>query len=78
MNPEVEKDKIIFNEHLIDWDRDIFLVEGAFDSIFLNNSIPMLGKSISQHLFQTLLLVDLTLLGMTLQAQEMYCCLQLL
>ena len=54
MNPEVEKDKIIFNEHLIDWDKDIFLVEGAFDSIFLNNSIPMLGKSISQHLFQTL------------------------
>lgn len=52
INPEVEKDKIIFNEHLIDWDKDLFLCEGVFDSIFLNNSIPLLGKSISQNLFQ--------------------------
>jgi DNA primase len=54
INPEVEKDKIIFNEHLINWDKDIYLVEGAFDSIFLDNSIPMLGKSISKHLFETI------------------------
>jgi len=53
-NPEAQKDIIIFNENLIDWEKDIFLVEGAFDSIFLDNSIPMLGKHLSQHLFQTL------------------------
>jgi len=53
-NPESEKDKIIFNENLIDWDKDIFLVEGAFDSVFLPNSIPMLGKHMSDLLFETL------------------------
>jgi DNA primase len=52
INPEVEKDKIIFNEHLIDWDKDLFLCEGVFDAIFLENSVPLLGKSISQNLFQ--------------------------
>ena len=53
-NPEQEKDKIIFNESLIDWDEDIYLVEGVFDSIFLPNSIPMLGKHMSELLFNTL------------------------
>ena len=33
-NPEAEKDKIIFNERLIDWDKDIYLVEGVFDGFF--------------------------------------------
>jgi DNA primase len=54
MNPEAEKDKIIFNEHLIDWDKDIYVVEGAFDSIFLDNSVPMLGKTMSKLLFETI------------------------
>ena len=53
-NPEAEKDKIIFNERLIDWKKDIYLVEGVFDSIFLENSIPMLGKHMSELLFNTL------------------------
>lgn len=53
-NPPCEKDLIIFNEHLIDWNKDIFLCEGAFDSIFLPNSIPMLGKFMSDLLFSTL------------------------
>ena len=53
-NPSVEKDQIIFNENLIDWDKDIFLVEGAFDSIFVENSIPMLGKFLSDLLLTTL------------------------
>ena len=43
-NPEAEKDKIIFNESLIDWNKDIYLVEGVFDSFFLDNSVAMLGK----------------------------------
>ena len=53
-NPTAEKDKIIFNESLIDWDKDITLVEGAFDSVFVPNSIAMLGKHLSQLLFETL------------------------
>ena len=53
-NPEAEKDKIIFNEHIIDWDRDIYLVEGVFDMIFIDNSIPVLGKSVSDRLWTQL------------------------
>lgn len=53
-NPQAEKDKIIFWENLIDWDKDIYLVEGAFDGIFLPNSIPMLGKHMSEILFETI------------------------
>jgi DNA primase len=53
-NPEAEKDKIIFWENLIDWTKDIYLVEGAFDGIFLNNAIPMLGKHMSELLFNTI------------------------
>lgn len=53
-NPQAEKDKIIFNENLIDWKKDIFLVEGVFDGFFLPNSIPMLGKHMSELLFNSL------------------------
>jgi DNA primase len=53
-NPEAEKDKIIFNERLIDWEKDIYLVEGVFDGFFLDNSIPMLGKHMSEVLFEKL------------------------
>ena len=50
-NPEVEKEQIIWNECLVDWSKKIYLVEGAFDSIFLPNSVAMLGKYISDKLF---------------------------
>ena len=53
-NPEAEKEKIIFWENLIDWNKDIYLVEGAFDGIFLENSIPMLGKHMSELLFESI------------------------
>jgi hypothetical protein len=53
-NPEAQKEIIIFNEHLIDWNETIYIVEGAFDSIFLPNAIPMLGKFMSEHLFMKL------------------------
>ncbi len=53
-NPEAEKQTIIFNEHLIDWSRPIHIVEGPFDSIFLSNAIPMLGKVLSDYLFSVL------------------------
>jgi DNA primase len=53
-NPTTPKDEIIFNEGLIDWNKDIYLCEGAFDSFFLENSIVMLGKKMSELLFSTL------------------------
>lgn len=53
-NPTAAKDEIIFNESRIDWFKDIYLVEGAFDGFFLDNSIVMLGKKISSLLFETL------------------------
>lgn len=48
------KDEIIFNEGLIDWNKDIYLVEGVFDGFFLENSVVMLGKRISSLLFSTI------------------------
>jgi len=54
INPEAKKEIIIFNESLIDWDKPIYLVEGPFDSIFVDNSIPMLGKVMSDELFDLL------------------------
>jgi len=53
-NPEAEKDKIIFNEHLINWEEDVYLVEGVFDMFFIDNSIPILGKSVSEKLWSKL------------------------
>lgn len=53
-NPEAEKQIIIFNESLIDWERDIHICEGPIDSLFLDNSIPLLGKKMSETLFETL------------------------
>ena len=53
-NPTAAKDEIIFNESRIDWFKDIYLVEGAFDGFFLDNSIVMLGKKMSSLLFETL------------------------
>ena len=45
-----------FTDHmvLIDWEKDVYLVEGVFDGFFLPNSIPMLGKHMSELLFNTL------------------------
>jgi DNA primase len=54
LNPRAEKEIIIFNEYLINWDKPIYLVEGAFDSIFIPNSIPLLGKQLSEELFALL------------------------
>jgi DNA primase len=53
-NPTAEKDQIIFNENLIDWDKDIHVCEGVFDAFFLENSIVMLGKKMSELLFSTI------------------------
>jgi len=55
LNPEAEKKLAIFNEHKINWDSTIYLVEGAFDHIVVPNSIPLLGKFISPKLLFRLL-----------------------
>jgi DNA primase len=53
-NPTVPKDEIIFNEQNIDFNKDIYLSEGAFDMLFLDNCIPLLGKHVSTLLFERL------------------------
>lgn len=53
-NPEAAKDFLIFNESLIDFKKDIYIVEGVFDSFFLNNSIALLGKYINDNMWETL------------------------
>ncbi len=50
LNPQAEKQLLIFNENKINWDGTIFLVEGAFDHIVIPNSIPLLGKMLSEKL----------------------------
>lgn len=54
LNPEAEKEVIIFNEYLVNWDSTIYLVEGVFDHIVIPNSIPLLGKYMSNKLFEAL------------------------
>lgn len=54
-NPDLDKKNIIFNENKINWDSTIYLVEGPFDHLVVPNSIPLLGKYISDLLLMTLL-----------------------
>jgi hypothetical protein len=53
-NPDAEKQLIIFNEHKVNKDCTIYLVEGAFDHMPVPNSIPLLGKIISDVLMEFL------------------------
>ena len=52
-NPPVSKN-IIFNELLIDWKNPVTIVEGVFDMLFLDNSIAILGKTVSDKLWEKL------------------------
>jgi hypothetical protein len=51
LNPEVHKETLIWNEGKINWEEDVYIVEGVFDCIFKENSIPLLGKYITDFLF---------------------------
>ena len=52
MNPKADKDLIIFNEGLINWDSTIYLVEGVFEFLsFPINTVPQLGKTLSTAFF---------------------------
>jgi DNA primase len=55
-NPPVSKN-IVFNELMINWDKPITLVEGVFDAISADNSIPLLGSTLNTRskLFRTIL-----------------------
>ena len=55
-NPPAEKN-IVFNELMINWAEPITLVEGAFDAINAENSIPLLGSTLNVHskLFKAIL-----------------------
>jgi len=55
-NPPVSKN-IVFNELMINWREPIILVEGIFDAINAENSIPLLGSTLSTHskLFRAIL-----------------------
>lgn len=54
LNPDAEKQRVIFNEIKVNWDATIYLVEGATDHIVTPNSIPLLGKFISPELLEKL------------------------
>lgn len=45
-NCDVDKLDIIFQESLIDWDSNVYLVEGVFDALTAPNFISLLGKSL--------------------------------
>ncbi len=47
-NCDAEKNEIIFQDSLVDWDADITLVEGAIDCIYGPNTISMLGKTMDE------------------------------
>ncbi len=56
-NPSVDKQKIIFNEHLINWELPITLTEGPFEVLaYGHNNITMLGKQMYPLLLEKLLL----------------------
>ena len=57
-NALAPKREVIFNEHLIEWDRPLYIVEGIFDAILSRkNAVPVLGSSVGRGslLFKRLL-----------------------
>jgi len=54
INPEAEKQEIIFNECKLNFDATIYLVEGVTDHVVVPNSVPLLGKYIPPKLIELL------------------------
>jgi DNA primase len=55
-NPDYSKNQIIFDS-FVDWDTDIILTEGVFDSFaFRRNAIPLLGKLLNNKLKEKILI----------------------
>lgn len=55
LNPKIEKSDIIFNEKLISWYSTIYFVEGPFDHMVVPNSIPGLGKIMSDEVLKIII-----------------------
>jgi len=56
LNPEINKNKIIFNEKNVNWNFTVYLVEGSFDLLSLPvNTIPLLGKEMNLTLLEEIL-----------------------
>lgn len=55
-NSKNDKNEIVFQESLIQWDATIYLCEGALDCLYYPNSIALLGKTLSKDtkIFQEL------------------------
>ena len=55
-NPPVSKN-VVFNELMINWNEPITLVEGVFDAINAENSVPLLGSTLNTYskLFKAIL-----------------------
>ena len=49
-NPKFKKD-LIFNELNLQWEEDVFVVEGSFDAIVAQNAIPLLGSTLREDSF---------------------------
>jgi len=47
LNPPVSRD-IIFNELYVDFEKEVTIVEGAFDALKAENAIPILGSTIRE------------------------------
>jgi DNA primase len=54
INPEAEKQEIIFNEGKLNLDATIYLVEGVTDHVVTPNSIPLLGKYLPLNFLELL------------------------
>jgi DNA primase len=52
LNPKIEKNDVIYNEHLLSWYSTIYFVEGPFDHLVVPNSIPGLGKIMSDEVYK--------------------------
>ena len=46
-NPQVSRD-IVFNELYVDFDKEVTIVEGAFDAVKADNAVPILGSTIRE------------------------------
>jgi len=50
-NCDFDKNEIILHEDKIQWDADIYLVEGAIDCIYYPNSIALMGKVLTNKTY---------------------------
>lgn len=52
LNCDIDKTKIIFNEHLINWNETVYLTEGMFDTFALAiNTGTLLGKELTEEFY---------------------------